>query len=275
MTGICFSRMRLLLLLLFSSFSIVAQTKSDNNASKSYHFKLGESLEFKLSYGWFTVGKASLDIEDNYNNFQGESCYKVVIKGETAGLLGAFTHVDDVWGGYVRENSLLPIHSFRNIEEGKYVREERTYFDHEKGKVEVLRYDPRKTERKPKREYDIPAHTNDLMSSYLSLRNQDFRQYSEGDTIKIDTFYEDEFYNFKMVYRGLETLDSKVGKLSAHKISFLIPPSDIFPNEDGIVAYISADSNQLPLRIEAEMFFGTGYCELVNYRNIKYGPDFQ
>ncbi len=266
--------MRIIFLLLFSSFSLVAQTKADD-PTYSYHFELGEQLEFKLSYGWFTVGKASLVIDDQFNEFRGEDCYQVTIKGETAGLLGAFTHVDDVWGGYVRKHNLLPIHAYRNIEEGKYVREERTYFDHDQGKVEVLRYDPRKTERKPKRQYDIPDHANDLMSSYLSLRNKDFSQYQNGDTISIDTFYEDEFYHFKMVYRGIHQLDSKVGKLSAHKISFLVPPSEIFPNEEGIVAYISADSNQLPLRIEAEMFFGTGYCELTAYRNIKYGPDFQ
>lgn len=275
MSGIRLNQMRIFFLLLFISFGLIAQTNSGDDPVTSYHFMLGEQLEFKLSYGWFTVGKASLNIQDQFSDYEGEQCYNVVIKGSTAGLLGAFTHVDDVWGAYVRKSNLLPIHAYRNIEEGKYVREERTFFRHEEGKVEVLRYDPRKTERKPKRVYDIPNHANDLMSSYLSLRNRDFTLYNDGDTITIDTFYEDEFYHFKIVYRGIEELDSKVGKLAAHKISFLVPPSEIFPNEEGIVAYISADSNQLPLRIEAEMFFGTGYCELTSYRNIKYGPDFQ
>lgn len=275
MFGIRIVSMRIILLLIISSLSIVAQPKNEENPTADYHFQLGEQLEFKLSYGWFTVGKASLRIDDQYHSFQDNSCYKVDIKGETSGLLGVFTHVDDRWGAYVRKESLLPVHAYRDIEEGKYVRKERTYFDHAKGQVEVQRYDPRKEDRKPKRQYDIPAHVNDLMSSYLQLRNRDFSKYAKGDTITIDTFYEDELYHFKMLFDGIHTLESKVGTLQAYKIYFLVPPSEIFPNEEGIIAYISADANQLPLRIEAEMFFGTGYCELTNYRNLKYGPDFQ
>jgi len=268
--------MRLITLLIVSSLSIVAQPRNEPNVdpTTNYNFKLGEHLEFKLSYGWFTVGKASLDIDGNYHDYSDEDCYKVDIKGETAGLLGVFTHVDDRWGAFVNKNNLLPLHAYRNIEEGKYMREERTYFDHQNGKVEVLRYDPRKEERKPKRVYDIKGQVYDLMGSFLQLRNENFTKYQEGDTITINTFYEDELYHFKMVYGGLEMLDSKVGEVSSHKLHFLVPPSEIFPNEQGIVAYISADPNHLPLRIEAEMFFGKGYCDLTGYRNIKYGPDY-
>ena len=240
-----------------------------------FNFKNGEHLDFKLSYGWFTVGKASLDIDQTFHDYKDQSCYKVDVKGETAGLLGVFTHVDDRWGAYVRNDNLLPLHAYRNIEEGKYMRVEKTDFYHEQGKVEVLRYDPRKDKRKPAKEYDIKGEVYDLMSSYLYLRNLDFSKYGKGDTIKVNTFYEDTLYNFNMVMRGIETFDSKVGDLKAYKLNFLIPPSEIFPNEDGIVAWISADSNQLPLRIEAEMFFGTAYCDLTSYRNIKYGPYYQ
>jgi len=123
--------------------------------------------------------------------------------------------------------------------------------------------------------YEIKGDVYDLMSSYLFLRNVEFEKYRKGDTIRIKTFYEDELYNFELVFNGKEEIDSKVGLLQAYKVNFLVPPSDIFPNEQGIVAWISADTNHLPLRIEAEMFFGKAYCDLTGYRNIKYGPDYQ
>ncbi|RED94354.1 uncharacterized protein DUF3108 [Marinoscillum furvescens DSM 4134] len=264
----------LIIVLLLSLLSAGAQPTSSAPVDR-HNFKKGEHLEFKLSYGWFTVGKASLDIDNNYHPYQNTDCFKVDVKGSTAGLLGVFTHVDDRWGAYVRKDNLLPLHAYRDIEEGKYMRVERTYFDHEAGKVEVLRYDPRKEQRKPKRVYEIQGEVYDLMSSYLYLRNLNFSQYSKGDTIRVKTFYEDELYNFRLVYDGKETMDSKVGEISAHRLYFLIPPSDIFPNEKGIIAWISADPNHLPLRIEAEMFFGKAYCDLTSYRNIKYGPDYQ
>lgn len=262
------------IIILCSFLSLGAQPDGENPTAR-YNFMLGEHLEFKLSYGWFTVGKATLDIDNSYHDYSSEDCYKVDIKGETAGLLGVFTKVDDRWGAYVKKDNLRPLYAYRDIEEGNYERKERTYFDHEGGEVEVLRFDPRKEERKPGRIYEIQGEVHDLMSSYLYLRNVDFSQYSPGDTIRINTFYEDELYNFELVFDGVHTLDSGVGQLKAYKLYFLIPPSDVFPNEQGIIAWISADSNQLPLRIEAEMFFGKAYCELSSYRNIKYGPDYQ
>ena len=263
---------------LFAFLVSIAQSPNEitsGSISDSYNFRKGEQLDFKLSYGWFTVGKASLQIDENFHDYKQSNCYKVDVQGETAGLPGVFTHVDDRWGAYIRNDNLLPIHAYRDIEEGKYMRVEQTDFYHAEGRVEVLRYDPRKDKRKPAKVYDIKGEVYDLMSSYLYLRNLDFKQYKAGDTITVDTFYEDELYHFKMVMRGIDNFDSKVGDLKAYKLNFLIPPSDIFPNEEGIVAWISADSNQLPLRIEAEMFFGTAYCDLTSYRNIKYGPDYQ
>ncbi|MEQ8471457.1 MAG: DUF3108 domain-containing protein [Marinoscillum sp.] len=265
----------MLTLILFLSWFTGATQPVENSPESSYHFKKGEHLEFKLSYGWFTVGKASLDISDNYLAYKNEDCYKVDVKGETAGLLGVFTHVDDRWGAYVKKNDLLPLYAYRDIEEGKYQRVERTYFDHASGKVDVMRYDPRKEKRKPAKTYDIQGEVYDLMSSYLYLRNIDFSKYKKGDTIHVNTFYEDTLYNFKMVMDVKKVIESKVGDLEAYKLYFLIPPSDIFPNEHGVIAWISADPNHLPLRIEAEMFFGKAYCDLTSYRNIKYGPDYQ
>lgn len=264
----------LTIFLLLGSINIWAQVTKTEPTTR-YHFKKGEHLEFKLSYGWFTVGKASLDIDDTYHLYNSKDCFKVEVKGSTAGLLGVFTHVDDTWGAYIKAEDLLPLHAYRNIEEGKYMREERTNFDHAAGKVEVLRYDPRKDEHKPKRVYDFSGEVYDLMSSFLYLRNVNFAKYAKGDTIRISTFYEDELYHFKMVMQGVETFSSKVGEIQAYKLKFLMPTSDVFPNEDGVHAWISSDQNHLPLRIEAEMFFGKAYCDLTAYRNIKYGPDYQ
>ncbi len=265
---------------MFASFYLLtsilfAQIPIPDNTGKDNNFIAGEQLEFRLSYGWFTVGKALLTIDKNLIRYQDEECYRLEIKGETAGFLGVFTHVDDTWGGYVEKNSLLPLYAYRNIEEGKYIRVERTHFDHVAGKVEQERYDPRKEERKPNRFYDIPANTNDLMSAYLSLRNTDFSKFKKGDTITVKTFYEDELYDFNIVFDGKQLFESKVGSIYAYKVYFLVPPSDIFPNQNGIAAWISVDKNHLPLSIEAEMFFGKAYCDLISYRNIKYGPDYE
>lgn len=255
------------------SFGVWAQSPKKEPAP-NHHFKKGEHLEFRLSYGWFTVGKGSLDIDEHYYKYKDSECFKVEVKGSTAGLLGVFAHVDDTWGAYVRKGDLRPLHAYRNIEEGKYLREEHTYFHHKEGKVEVQRYNPVKDVHK-KKIYDIPADVYDLMSSLLYFRNMDLSTFANGDTIRVTTFYEDELYHFSMIMEGKELIDSKVGELYAFKIKFIMPKSRVFPDENGVHAWVSEDSNHLPLRVEAEMFFGKGSCDLVAYRNVKYGPDYQ
>lgn len=268
------SRMSYLVVFILSFFHLQAQSVRTNDEPVNYHFKKGEQLDFKLSYGWFTVGKAEVTIDDRFHKYKSESCYKIEVTGETSGLLGVFTQVDDSWGAYITPD-LRPLHSYRNIKEGGYHRVERNDFDYANGKVDVLRYDPRKEKRRPIRTYEINENVRDLLSSYLYLRNVDFGKYAKGDTIALETFYDEEFYHFKLLFDGIEKVNTRVGELQAYKTYFLMPTNDIFPEEKGIVAWISADPNHLPLKIEAEMFFGKAYCELTSYRNLKYGPDYQ
>lgn len=263
-----------LVVFLLSFIALQSQSTKTEEEPAGYHFKRGEHLEFRLSYGWFTVGKASVEIDDRFHRYKNENCYKVDIKGETAGLLGVFTQVNDTWGAYITPD-LKPLHSYRNIKEGGYYRVERNDFDYKDGEVRVVKYDPRKETRKPARTYEINQDVKDLLSSYLYLRNVNFSRYSPGDTIALNTFYDEEFYNFKLLFDGVEKVKTRVGEITAYKTYLLMPPNDVFPEEKGIVAWISADANHLPLKIEAEMFFGKAACELTSYRNIKYGPDYQ
>lgn len=266
------------LIFLLASLNLFSQPESEEKepAYRRHNFRAGEQLEFRLSYGWFTVGKAELNIDSRIHEYEREDCYKIDISGSTAGLVGVFTNVNDTWGAYVTRNELKPLHAYRDIQEGRYERVERTYFDHETGKVEVLRYDPRKEDHtKPRKVYDTPKGVKDLMSAYLYLRNVDFSKYQIGDTITIDTFYGGELYHFKLLLDKQEMFASKVGEIRAYKLYLLMPTNDLFPEEKGIVAWVSADANHLPLRIEAEMFFGRAYCDLISYRNLKYGPDYQ
>ena len=65
----------------------------------------------------------------------------------------------------------------------------------------------------------------------------------------------------------------KVGKRMAHQVRPILPDNDIFRGEAPIIAWISADKDQLPLKIEAQMFFGHATCNLIGYKNIKFSED--
>tara|TARA_B110000503_G_scaffold73339_1_gene113281 strand:- start:6040 stop:6861 length:822 start_codon:yes stop_codon:yes gene_type:complete len=265
---------KMLLACLFMSFSCVSLSQvADSSVQRQNHqarFVAGEVLTFKLNYGWFTIGEAFLNISEKL--FQNKSSYHLEIKGGTAGFLEVFAKVDDRWGAYISKSNLLPMFSYSDIKEGKYTREDKTYFDQETHRIKVEK--TKKGIKRPVTYFDYKGDMYDLMSGYLMLRNIDYSLLKIGDTVRFNAFYDDVFYDFGLVYEGTEILKTKVGKQRAHKVSPILPNNQVFTGNHPITAWISADENQLPLKIEAQMFFGTASCVLVAYKNVKYGPDY-
>jgi len=259
--------------LFLSAFTQPNKNYSGDYLLKTHPVNQGEELEFKLSYGWFTVGKADLKVSDNEAYFDGKSCYKVNISGKTAGLVGLFSKVDDKWGGYVEKDNLIPLQSFSDLKEGKYMRKENITFDHDNKQITVDMI--KRNEKKPRKIYDIEGEVHDMISGYLNMRSINYRSLNPGDTVRFRAFYDEEFYDFGFLFEGKEMVDTEVGELHAYRIVPIMPVSKIFPDENPVTAWISADANQLPILVKAKMFFGTAYVELTNYKNIKYGPDFQ
>jgi hypothetical protein len=233
---------------------------------------LGEQLEFKLSYGWFTVGKAVWSTDKNFQTMSGEKCYYFKVRANSAGFLGSFASVKDEWGEYMRPD-FMPVMAYRDLEEGKYVLDEKSYFDYSSRKIrtEVVR----KGNEKPDAYFDMDKDRLAMLGGFMRMRCIDYAKYKPGDRIKIEAFFEGEPYELEVIYRGKEELKSKVGRIQSYKLTPILPENRLFPGKEPITVWISADRNRLPLRADANMYFGTAYVELTGYKNVKYGPDYQ
>ncbi len=233
----------------------------------------GEYMEFKMSYGWFTVGRASWYTNHSIQNYKGEQCYKFRVRARSAGFAGVFARVEDEWGAYVRTRDLMPMMNYRDLKEGKYILDERTYFDYGNQKIRMERI--KRNQPEPTQYFDMNGERFGMLGGFMQMRQIDYNQYKSGDLIKINAFFEGELFNMDVIYKGVETITSKVGQLRAHKIVPIMPENKIFPGKYPITAWLSADKNQLPLRVDADMFFGSAYIELVKYKNVKYGIDYE
>lgn len=249
---------------------------SGRKVEPEHAFSPGESLEFKLHYGGWTVGRGSFEIEEQSQAYQGQHCYRVIAKGSSAGLLRWLAPVNDEWGALVRVDDLKPLYTFRNIHEGRYQLKEEVFIDPEEGTLKVESIKPhRKTKQRPTRHYtfDAEARVYDLMSGLMTIRDIDFKQISPGDTLNLKTFFENTFYDFRIIYSGKEELKTKFGRLNALKLIPLMPNNAVFDGKHSLEAWFSDDQNRLPLKISARMFVGKASAELISYQNIKYGLD--
>ena len=264
--------MKVFFLLYFGIMSIcsLAQTVIYENLVEN-NFVSGEQLIFNLNYGWFNIGTASLHVSDTV--FENCDAYQVVVSGQTAGFLSLFTKVDDTWGAFIEKSDLLPLLSYSNINEGNYTRKDEVLFNKQANQIKVEKI--RRDKKNPTKYYDYQGDIYDLMSGYLKLRNVNFNDLRPRDTIRFKAFYDEIFYDFGLIYTGKKLLKSKVGKRMAYQVRPILPDNDIFRGEAPIIAWISADKDQLPLKIEAQMFFGHATCNLIGYKNIKYAEDYK
>jgi hypothetical protein len=233
-------------------------------------FERGEELHFKMTYGIFTIGKGHTVIAPSYYKINNRDCFKVDVYGKTVGMVDWVADIDDQWGAYIDTTALIPHQFYRKIREGRYKKDEWTNFDQPNQKIEVKSMNHKTGKMKDPKVYDAPAQVRDMIGGFLYLRVMDFSKLKVNDTVSVKGFFEDEFYELKIVYKGKENIKLKVGRVSALKFTPVMPKNKLFDGENSITAWFSDDRNRIPLKIDAKMFIGSAGVELVSYKNLKH-----
>jgi hypothetical protein len=191
------------LVALFSAFS--TEREDIYPVVRNDSFQKGEVIRFKMTYGIFTVGKGSAQIQPTSFKVNNRNCYKVDVYGKTVGMVDWVANVDDQWGAYIDTAALVPHMFYRKIRENNYKKDEQTHFDHVNKKIEVKTVDNATGKFKESKFYDAPAGVRDMVAGFLYLRVMDLSKTKVGDTVTVAGFFEDEFYKLKIVYHGKES----------------------------------------------------------------------
>lgn len=232
-------------------------------------FAKGEVLNFKMTYSFITVGRGSAVIHPQYYRLNNRDCFKVDVQAKTVGMIDWVTDINDLWGAYIDTASLLPQMFYRKIREGRYKKDEQTYFDHQGRKIQVITADKHTGKWKEPKIYEAPAHVRDMVAGFLYLRVMDFSKLKEGDTVAVKGFFEDEFYKLNIVYKGKDIVRTKVGRIRCLVFKPVMPKNQLFDGEDSITAYFSDDNNRIPVKIDAQMFIGSAGVELTDLSGLR------
>ena len=254
---------------------LYVNNNSSDEIKKPYPFDLGEKLYYKMNYSIFTVGKAEVRIYPVEYTISETDCYKIDVYGQTAGAAKLVSRVNDNFGAYINKDDLLPLKSWRILEEGKYRLKEYSDFDQVNGQVNVrkINNETGKMEEPKIYEFNEP-YMLDLISGFAYLRTLDFTDNKIGDTLTFNGFLEDTFYKLQVLYMGIEEVKTKLGKIQAHKLVPIMPDNKLFAGENSITAWIAMDASKVPLKIEARMFIGRAGVEITGFEGMKYSPKF-
>jgi hypothetical protein len=236
---------------------------------KNESFTKGEVLNYKMSYGIFTVGRGTTKIDSKYFKINDRDCFKVEVTGKTVGMVDWVADVDDQWGAYIDTAALVPHMTYRKIREGKYKKDEVVNFDHVKGKIEAKVFSHKTGKFKAPVYHKAPKHVRDLISGFMYMRTQDLSKVKKGDTVIVSGFFEDSVYNLKVIFKGRETIKVKAGKFRALVFKPSMPKNSLFDGKDSITAWFSDDKNRIVLKVEADMFIGSAGVELTDYKGVR------
>jgi hypothetical protein len=257
----------LIVLILLSSFT--GERRKDFVPLKNTSFGKGEVLEYRVNFGFFTVGKASTVIERNIFTKNSRPCYKVDAYGETLGFVSWITKVNDQWGAYIDTAAIVTHVSYRKIKEGKYRKDELITYDHDKLQAEVKVMDKTTGNYGEPKYYKTPDNVRDMVAGFLYLRVIDLKKHKAGDTLTVSGFFEDTAYNLKIMYKGKENVSTKIGNIPCYKLVPVMPDNKLFDGENSITCWISDDENRIPVKIQAKMFIGSTGIELVGFKGLR------
>src|SRR5690606_18604256 len=228
-------------------------------------FDTGEWFKFKMSYSkWLKAGNATLVVQDGKVN--GKEVYHVVGKGWTTGMIKWFFKVDDRYETYIDKKTNIPYKFIRKIDEGGYTKDIEIDFD----QVNHKAYNHDK-KHNVKTVFDTKPNIQDMVSTFYYLRNRiNVDNIKVGDEFRVDMFFDEEIYGFKLKYLGEEIIQTDFGRISTLKFRPSVMAGRVFKQEESLTLWVSNDKNKIPLRIKADLRIGSLRADLEAFRGLKH-----
>jgi len=234
-------------------------------AQKESAFKEGEWFRFRMSYSsWFKAGNATLTVKDAQLN--NKNVYHVVGKGWTTGMAKWFFKVVDRYESYFDKETIVPYKFIRDIDEGGHTKNIEIDFDQENNKAYI-----NNKKRNKKSTIATKPNIQDMVSTFYYLRNNlDTSNLKIGDEVKINMFFDEENYGFKLKYLGEEIIDTDFGDVESLKFRPYVMAGRVFKEEESLTLWVSKDKNKLPLRIKADLAVGSLRADLDAFKGLKH-----
>lgn len=226
---------------------------------KTSSFDVGETLKYKLKYGFITAAEASLQVMDTNVKFNNKPVYRLVVQGKTNKAFDIFFKVRNQYESFIDQDNFTPFMYTEDIREDNYRRTDKVRFYQNERKIVGN-----------KGEFTSPVtQTFDLVSAYYFARNLDMSRVKIGDKLTLRYFLSDEVTPLTIEYIGKEVVRTSKGKINCLKFSPSISPGRIFKKDSRLYLWITDDGNRIPVKAQAEVIVGSITMELADTGGLK------
>lgn len=252
-------KIRLVYLLIFltSAASITAQEILNPPVKPNNAFIAGETLQFSILYGFIVGGNTTLTLKDA--TYNGAPVFYASAIGRTTGLADKIYSVRDIYESWFDKETNLPHKQVRNISEGRYRHYNEITYNRRNNTVNS----------KLSGEKKVPEKLLDLASAFYYLRRIDYKTIKENDVILLNIYFSDGIFPLRLRYKGKETIRTKFGKISCHKIHPIVEVGRMFKGKDDLTLWLTDDVNCIPVLVQMDIHVvGTVLLKLTSYKNL-------
>ncbi len=222
-----------------------------------------ETLNYKVMFRWGLIhkqaGTAKLSIKTH-----GEH-YNTLLTARSDSWADRFFKVRDTLSGVVERHGFVPLR-YENLshEDGDYKHDVVTY-THSGNKVSAkcVRKSQKKKETHPTTktiQLDATGVTMDMLAMYYYMRYLDYNKMSQGTTTKLHIFSGSKKELLTITYAGEEKLKYDGKSHHVYHIKFTFTSDSGKVTSDPMDAWISADSERIPLKLEGKLKVGKVQC---------------
>lgn len=222
----------------------------------------GERLRYQIYYGFINGGEAVLQVNEQL--FNGKPAYHLYLNGRTVGIANTLYNVNDTYESFTDPKTNWPYFSIRNIHEGRYRHYSTQTWDH------WSRPDSSIVVSSKTGEVVVVKGSQDILSSVYYLRNMMLTMppLKIDQTITVHTYFTDEKYPLTVRFKGYETVKTRFGPVKCMKFMPVVITGRVFKTKDDMTIWFSSDSNFIPIRIKFDIFVGSVYCDLIEYKGL-------
>lgn len=221
-------------------------------------FSPGEKLTYRVRYGIFDAGEATIEVRPTNRTFNGRKVHHIVGVGKTISAFNWFYKVHDVYESYVDAQGVFPWEFERDVNEGGYTFQQHYVFHQDKKAVETHK----------DQTFATPHAVQDMISALFYARTFDFSNAYTGEIFTVQSFVDEETFDLQVRFLGRETITTKLGKFRCLKFVPHVQEGRVFKKDESVVIWVSDDANKIPIMAKADIFVGSIKMELSDYSGI-------
>jgi hypothetical protein len=226
--------------------------------SKAYYPFVGDTLDYKISWGPITAGHARLVIKETKSANELE----ITSRAWNSGIIESLFPVKDTVKSIVSADSLFPRVFDQKISEGAYKRKALTIYNYETKKAVIKDTAFKSSARLHGVDTVITLNGNErcILSAFYLARTL---KLEPGDTAYFNAIGGVKKYRLMIICHKREVINTALGKKKCLLIEPLIQGDGLFKAKGKLLIWVTDDKERLPALMRSEIALGSIEASLI------------